>query len=51
MSNREAIEYFYTQMEHGNIQSDAMQMAYECAIEALEALERGTTHEDSGGKS
>lgn len=36
MTDKEALEYFYNQMENGNIKSDTMQLAYECAIEALE---------------
>lgn len=36
MTDKEALEYFYRQMESGNIKNDVMQLAYECAIEALE---------------
>ena len=36
MTNKEALEYFYRQMENGNIKDDTMQLAYECAIETLE---------------
>lgn len=36
MTDKEALEYFYRQMENGNINNDIMQLAYECAIEALE---------------
>lgn len=36
MTDKEALDYFYRQMENGNIRDDAMQLAYECAIDALE---------------
>ena len=36
MTDKEALDYFYRQMENGNIKSDEMQLAYECAIEILE---------------
>ncbi len=36
MTNKEALEYFYKQMENGNIKNDTMQLAYEYAIKALE---------------
>ena len=36
MTDKEALEYFYKQMENGNIKNDTMQLAYECAIDALE---------------
>lgn len=36
MTDKEALEYFYRQMENGNIKNDTMQLAYERAIEALE---------------
>lgn len=36
MTDKEALEYFYRQMENGNINNDIMQLDYECAIEALE---------------
>ena len=35
MTIDEAIEYFYKQMELGNIQNDKQQLAYEMAINAL----------------
>lgn len=36
MTEKEAVEYFYRQMEFGLIRSDEMQLAYELAISALE---------------
>lgn len=36
MTDKEALEYFYRQMENGNIKNDTMQLAYERAIETLE---------------
>ena len=36
MTDKEALDYFYRQMENGNIKNDIMQLAYECAIESLE---------------
>ena len=36
MTDKEALEYFYRQMENGNIKNDIMQLAYERAIESLE---------------
>lgn len=42
MTNKEALEYFYSQMENGNIKNDTMQLAYECAIEALKKIKTET---------
>ena len=36
MTDKEALDYFYRQMENWNIKNDMMQLAYECAIESLE---------------
>ena len=36
MTDKEALDYFYGQMERGNIENGTMQIAYERAIEALE---------------
>lgn len=40
MTINEAIEYFYKQMELGNIQNDKQQLAYEIAINALDSIQQ-----------
>ena len=38
MDNKKAIEYFYRQMELGNIKNDIEQEVFELAIQALEKM-------------